>query len=233
MDLLTSSESSSNQWSGWSEDMGKVEGLPRLLVATHNPGKMREYQELLSPLEAEICFPGDVGLHLDVREDGTTYAQNACKKATSYACATGLLTIADDSGLEVDALEGVPGIHSARYVPGSDVDRVQALLADLRGCAPDERTARFRCVLAMVSSDGELHEAEGVCEGIIASEPVGAGGFGYDPIFYLPEYGRTMAQLSRETKNRISHRARAVQTALPTLTRLLEEGRESSSGRGA
>lgn len=213
--------------------MGKVEGLSRLLVATHNPGKMREYRELLSPLEAEICFPGDVGLQLDIREDGATYAQNARKKATSYACATGLLTIADDSGLEVDALEGAPGIHSARYVSGSDGDRVQALLVDLRGLAPDERTARFRCVLAIVSCDGELYEAEGVCEGMIASEPVGEGGFGYDPVFYLPQYGLTMAQLSRETKNRISHRARAVQAALPTLGRLLEEAGGSSSGRAS
>lgn len=194
-----------------------------LLVATHNSGKKREYLDLLAPLEAKIYFPDDLDVNLDVRETGTTYAENARKKAKSYACASELLTLADDSGLEVDALGGAPGIHSARYVEGSDSDRVQALLNDLRGVPWEERTARFRCVIVVVTQEGEAYEAEGVCEGRIAFEPVGEGGFGYDPVFHVRDYDATMAQLSRETKNRISHRARAVQAAFPTLTRLLDK----------
>lgn len=194
-----------------------------LLVATHNPGKKQEYLELLASLEAEIRFPDDLDVRLDVRETGTTYAENACKKAKAYARASEHLTLADDSGLEVDALGGAPGVHSARYVVGSDADRVQALLSDLRDVPWEERTARFRCIIVVVTQEGKTHEAKGVCEGMIAHEPVGEGGFGYDPVFYVPDYDRTMAQLSRQTKNRISHRARAVQAALPTLTRLLDE----------
>lgn len=196
-----------------------------LLVATQNPGKKQEYLELLASLKAKIYFPDDLNIHLDVREDGTTYAENARKKASSYARASELLTLADDSGLEVDALGGAPGIHSARYVAGSDADRVQALLSDLRSVPWEERTARFRCVIVVVTQEGEIYEAEGVCGGRITFEPVGEGGFGYDPVFYVPDYDSTMAQLSRETKNRISHRARAVQAALPTLRRLLDEAR--------
>jgi XTP/dITP diphosphohydrolase len=194
-----------------------------LLVATHNSGKKIEYLDLLAPLEARICFPDDLDVYLDVRETGTTYAENARKKAESYVRASELLTLADDSGLEVDALGGAPGIHSARYVEGSDADRVQALLSDLRGVPWEERTARFRCIIMVVTQEGEAYDAEGVCEGRIAFEPVGEGGFGYDPVFYVPDYDATMAQLSRETKNRISHRARAVQAAFPTLERLLDE----------
>ncbi len=188
-----------------------------ILVATQNAGKQWEYRELLAPLEAEIVFPDDVGLDLEVREDGATYVQNARKKAQRYADASGLTTMADDSGLEVDALGGAPGVHSARYAAGSDADRVQALLEDLQGVSREERTARFRCVLVVVKGTGEVFHTEGVCEGVIAREPRGEGGFGYDPVFYLPELGVTMAQLSREEKNRISHRARAVAAALPRL----------------
>ena len=194
-----------------------------LFVATHNPGKKREYRELLAPLNVEIRFPDDLDLHLDVREDGTTYAQNAHKKARQYANASGMLTIADDSGLEVDALGGAPGIHSARYAAGSDADRVETLLDDLRGVPWKKRTARFRCVLVIVTCANEVYEAEGICEGVIALEPRGAGGFGYDPIFYLPQHEATMAQLPGAEKNRISHRARAVQAAMPMLERLLRD----------
>ncbi len=198
----------------------------RVLVATQNSGKKREYQELLAPLRAEIRFPDDLDLYLDVREDGTTYAQNARKKAERYARASGLLTVADDSGLEVDALDGAPGIHSARYADGSDADRVEALLEDLRGVPWEERTARFRCVLVIVTRADEIYDVEGVCEGVIARQPRGEEGFGYDPIFYLPEHASTMAQLSRADKNRISHRARAVQKALPLLKRILQNDEE-------
>ena len=192
----------------------------RLLVATHNAGKRREFAALLGPWKGELLFPDMLGLRLEVVEDGTTYAENALKKARAYARAANMLALADDSGLEVDALGGAPGVHSARYVAGSDRARVEALLEALTGVPWERRSARFRCVVAMVSPDGVWETAEGVCEGAIAFEPAGDGGFGYDPVFFLPEYGCTMAQLPPETKNRISHRARAIRAALPVLERL-------------
>lgn len=195
--------------------------MTTLLIATRNPGKMREFRLLLAPLAAELCFPPDLGLQIKVAEDGITYADNACQKARAYAQASGLPTLADDSGLEVDVLDGAPGAHSARYRPGSDTDRVAVLLARLRDVPWERRTARFRCVLAVVIPGGECYTAEGVCEGRIAFEPMGQGGFGYDPIFYLPECGCTMAQLSEAEKNRISHRAHAVTAIVPVLRRLL------------
>jgi len=195
----------------------------RLFVATHNVGKMREFRLLLAPLEAELCFPSELDLQLNILEDGATYADNARKKALAYVRASGLLTLADDSGLEVDGLDGAPGIRSARYTPGQDADRTAALLAQLRGVPWEQRTTRFRCMVVVATPAEQTYSAEGVCEGLIAFEPVGRGGFGYDPVFYLPEYGCTMAQLPQAEKNRISHRARAVEAALPTLRRLLSQ----------
>ncbi|RLC67406.1 MAG: non-canonical purine NTP pyrophosphatase, RdgB/HAM1 family [Chloroflexi bacterium] len=193
----------------------------RLLVATHNPGKEREFRCLLAPLGAQFCFPSEIGLEIEVPEDGATYADNATQKALAYARTSGMLTLADDSGLEVDALDGAPGIRSARYTPGSDSDRVKALLRQLHDVPWERRTARFRCVVIIVTPAQQLYSAEGSCEGLIALEPQGEGGFGYDPVFYLPEYGCTMAQLSQAEKNRISHRARAIEAAMPALRRLL------------
>jgi XTP/dITP diphosphohydrolase len=195
----------------------------KLLVATQNPGKVHEFQALLAPLDTHICFPSGIDLHIEIPEDGDTYVDNASQKALAYARASRLLTLADDSGLEVDALSGAPGIHSARYVLGHDIDRVEALLARLRGVPEEQRTARFRCVVVIASPDGETHSAEGVCKGYITDKPAGHGGFGYDPVFFLPEHNCTMAQLSQEEKNRISHRARAVEAALPTLRGLLAQ----------
>ncbi len=192
-----------------------------LLIATSNPGKMREFEELLAPLPTSLCFPKTLGLNLNIVEDGATYAENARKKALTYWRATGMITLADDSGLEVDALDGAPSIRSARYAPGRDDDRVTALLKALRGVPPAERTARFRCIVAIVGPDGRIYTTEGVCEGRIADEPAGEDGFGYDPIFYLPTYNRTMAQIGPADKNRISHRAKAIQEAMPILWRLL------------
>jgi XTP/dITP diphosphohydrolase len=194
-----------------------------LLIATQNPGKAREFRLLLAPLEADLGFPFEFGLQVEVPEDGMAYADNARQKALAYARASGLLTLADDSGLEVDALNGAPGIRSARYAPGHDADRVAALLAQLRDVRWEQRTARFRCVVAIATPTRQLYSAEGVCEGRIAFEPAGQGGFGYDPIFYLPGYDCTMAQLSPAEKNRISHRAQAVEAAMPTLRRLLTQ----------
>lgn len=192
----------------------------KLLVATHNPGKMRELAELLAPLGAQILFPTELGLHLDVIEDGASYAENAHKKALAYARAANILTLADDSGLEVDALDGAPGIHSARYVAGDDRERVDALLQALADVPWEHRTARFRCVVAIEDSHELRHTVEGVCEGLIAFGPAGSAGFGYDPVFHVREYGCTMAQLPPQVKNRISHRARAIVAALPFLKQL-------------
>jgi len=192
-----------------------------LLIATQNPGKVREFRLLLATLKSPLRFPVELGLQLEVPEDGDTYADNARQKALTYAHASGLITLADDSGLEVDALDGAPGIRSARYAGGHDADRVSALLAQLRDIAWEQRTARFRCVIVIATTTGALYTAEGTCEGLIAFEPAGQGGFGYDPIFYLPDYGCTMAQLPQAQKNRISHRARAVESAMPMLCRLL------------
>ena len=181
----------------------------RILLATHNRGKRREWQALLAGLPVELLLPGDLGLSGEVEETGETYLGNALLKARTLAAASGLPTLADDSGLEVDALDGAPGIHSARYRLGADEVRYRALLRALEGVPPEKRTARFRCVAALVLPDGREFITEGVCEGVIATEASGEGGFGYDPVFYVPERGCTMAKLSDETKNRLSHRARA------------------------
>jgi XTP/dITP diphosphohydrolase len=185
--------------------------MVKLLIATQNRGKVREYQELLAGLPLELTYPVQEGLHIEVAETGESFSENAKLKAAAYAQASGLLTLADDSGLEVDALGGEPGIRSARYAGSgaTDEDRYRLLLEKLQGVPCRERTARFRCVTVVATPQGQIHIAEGTCEGVIALEPRGRYGFGYDPVFYLPEHGMTMSQLPPETKNRISHRARA------------------------
>lgn len=200
-----------------------------LLVATNNAGKMREFRALLAELPARLRFPAELGLQIEVAEDGLTYADNARIKAQAYARALDeeMVVMADDSGLEVDALDGAPGVRSARYALGSDTDRLTELLRRLEGVPPERRTARFRCVIAIVAPGGRIDFAEGICEGVIGARPAGAGGFGYDPVFYIPEMGCTMAELPAEVKNRISHRARAVQAALPLLRPFFEPGRET------
>jgi XTP/dITP diphosphohydrolase len=197
--------------------------LRKLLVATRNPGKAREYRELLAGLPLEVTYLDLEGITLEVEENGASFLENAEHKARCYAEASGLWTWADDSGLEVDALQGAPGIYSARYAGhgASDADRRTKLLSTMAGVPWDRRTARFRCVVAIVRPGAtyEVRTAEGVCEGVIAFGPAGNNGFGYDPIFYLPDRGATMAQLPPEEKNRISHRGRATVAA----QRLLEE----------
>lgn len=193
----------------------------KLLIATQNPGKVREFRLLLAPLKATLCFPSELGLQAKVPEDGDSFADNARQKALTYVHASGLLTLADDSGLEVDALDGAPGIRSARYAPGHDADRVAVLLAQLCDVPWERRAARFRCVVAIATPTGELYSTEGICEGLITFEPAGQGGFGYDPLFHLPDHGCTMAQLPQAEKNRISHRAQAIGAAMPILRRLL------------
>ena len=187
--------------------------MMKLLIATRNPGKVREYEKLLAGLPLELTYPAQEGLDIEVAETGASFAENARLKATAYARASCLLTLADDSGLEVDALGGEPGIRSARYAgsEASDEERYRLLLANLQDVPWEERTARFRCVIAVVTPEGQIHTAEGTCEGIIAFKPQGEHGFGYDPVFYFQEYGMTMAELPPEIKNEISHRAKAAQ----------------------
>ena len=197
----------------------------KLLIATNNPGKIREYQELLADLSLELTSPAQEGLDIEVAETGESFAENARLKAIAYAKASGLLTLADDSGLEVDALGGEPGVRSARYAGegASDEERYQLLLEKLKDVPWEERTARFRCVIAVATPGREVYTAEGSCEGIIAFEPEGEHGFGYDPVFYLPEYGKTMAELPPRVKNKISHRARAVQKTREFLAQIREQ----------
>jgi XTP/dITP diphosphohydrolase len=189
----------------------------QLLIATHNAGKAREYTQLLTGLPLHLTTPDDLGLDLKVKESGDTYSSNARLKALAYAQASGLMTLADDSGLEVDALEGAPGVRSARYAPGQDQDRIRALLAALAREPDKPRSARFRCVIVLANPEGQTWETQGVCKGLIIDERRGEGGFGYDPIFYLPSQGLTMAELTPEEKNQISHRARATHALRPIL----------------
>lgn len=182
-----------------------------LLVATNNRGKVREYAEILHGLPLRLVTLAEQGIGWQAAETGLTFAENAVLKARAYAKASGLLTLADDSGLEVDALGGRPGVLSARYAGegASDAERNHKLLEELATVPWPERSARFRCAIAVCEPGGVPDVVEGTVEGVVALEPRGSGGFGYDPIFYLPELGLTMAELPPEEKNRISHRARA------------------------
>jgi len=196
--------------------------MPPILIASTNPGKLREFQEILAGEDFDLLLPATLGIRLEVVEDGSTYAQNATKKALAYQKASGLVTLADDSGLEVDVLGGAPGLYSARYSPmpgATDADRRAHLLNNLNGL-PRPWRAQFHCTVAVAAPGGVLELTEGKCPGEIIPEERGSNGFGYDPIFLLAERGLTMAELDSEDKNRISHRALAVLAALPILYRL-------------
>lgn len=205
----------------------------KILVATTNPGKLAELSEMLGDVGADIewvslrQFP-DIA---EVEEDGDTFAANARKKALGYAGVTGLWTIADDSGLVIDALGGAPGVYSARYAADEcdssdraaiDTANTQKALRNLQNVPKPERTARFKCCLCLASPEKVLLETEGAVEGIINQSPVGDGGFGYDPIFYIPGLQKTAAQLEKHEKNRISHRGNAIQHFKPLLENLLK-----------
>jgi XTP/dITP diphosphohydrolase len=194
----------------------------KLLLATNNQGKVREFQYLLKDCGVEIVTPAQSGLKLDVQESGATYEENARLKAEAFASASGLLTLSDDSGLEVDALNGEPGIRSSRYAGegASDVQRVNYLLTKLKNVPSEKRTAHFCCVIALAHPKGNLSFYPGRCDGVILNQPRGANGFGYDPIFLLPEFKKTMAELPEEIKNNISHRARAAQKACQALIKM-------------
>lgn len=200
--------------------------MPKLLLATENPGKVLEMQALLADLGIELLIPSDVGLQLEIAEDGQTYAENAARKAAAFARASGLPALGDDTGLEVDALDGQPGLYSHRFAPwpnAIDADRRIYLLQRLQG-RPRPWTARFRAAVAIATPDDQVRFAVGECLGEIIPEERGANGFGYDPIFLLPEVGRTMAELSMEEKNRLSHRARAIQNGRTILAEVLGLG---------
>jgi len=198
---------------------------PKLLVATHNQGKVREYRELLAVLPLEVTYLDAEGITLDIAETGQIFAENARLKAETYSRVSGLWTWADDSGLAVDALGGAPGVYSARYAGegASDADRYRKLLDALIGVPWARRTARFCCTVALATPNGASRTADGACEGIIAFGPAGSNGFGYDPVFYLPDRGITMAQLPAEVKNAISHRGRAARAAQEILAAMLRE----------
>ncbi|MBZ4375522.1 RdgB/HAM1 family non-canonical purine NTP pyrophosphatase [Corallococcus sp. AS-1-6] len=183
---------------------------PKLLFATGNAGKLRELRALVGDA-VEVVSLKDLPPVPEPVEDGATFEENAVKKAREYSEATGLPALADDSGLCVDALDGRPGVHSARYAPGSDKDRYEKLLADLADVPEERRTASFRCALALVTGRGDEARVEvGRCEGLILRAPKGTNGFGYDPVFQVEgEGGRSMAELAPEEKSRVSHRARA------------------------
>jgi XTP/dITP diphosphohydrolase len=196
--------------------------MPKLLLATSNPGKIKEYRSLLNGLDYEIVTLSEEGIAEVITESGNSYEQNARLKATAYAKLSQLTALADDSGLEVDVLNGRPGIKSARFAgeAATDTERVSFLLAKLKEVPWEQRTACFKCVIVIATPEGQCDTCHGECRGIVALEARGENGFGYDPVFFLPEIGRTMAELPFEAKNRVSHRARASQKARQVLQKL-------------
>ena len=196
--------------------------MPKLLLATSNPGKIREYRFLLDGIGYQITTLNEEGITKTVTESGNNYEQNARLKAIAYARLSQFTALADDSGLEVDALNGAPGIKSARFAgeAASDEDKVSLLLDKLSGIPWEKRTARFKCIIAIAIPGDRVELCHGECHGMIAFEAKGENGFGYDPIFFLPEIGKTMAELPFDMKNQISHRARASQKARQVLTQL-------------
>ena len=202
-----------------------------ILIATKNRGKLREVQDILAGLPVVWATLDQIPDLPDAVEDADTFAGNAERKAMHYARLTGLWTLADDSGLEVDALGGAPGVYSARYAgrQGKDAANNAKLIVKLAGVPPEQRTARFRCAVALAGPEGILATACGTFEGLIVDDPRGTNGFGYDPHFFVPELGMTAAQLPPEQKNRISHRAQALAAILPDIQRLL--GTETGSHR--
>ena len=197
-------------------------GVLEVVLATRNPGKVREFLELMRDLPIQVysldAFP-QIG---QLKEEGITYTENAISKAATVARLTRRLTVADDSGIEIDALDGKPGAQSARFLGdgASDKARNARILRLLHNVSAEHRTARYRAIVAVAHPDGETRTFEGTCEGRIATAPRGAGGFGYDPVFMVPAYGKTMAQLPLPVKNRVSHRARAFAAARPYLKTL-------------
>lgn len=198
----------------------------KLVLATRNKNKVDEFRELLADLPIELCSALDFSETDDVEETGTTFAENALLKAKAVAEATGITALADDSGIVVDALNGEPGIYSARY--GQEgwnaIQRYQYLLKNMEGIPQEQRTARFVAALVLYNPLKKVAQTvEGITEGIVTTAPAGDNGFGYDPVFFVPEYGKTMAELPDEIKNKISHRARAIAALKPILQNIMED----------
>ena len=184
----------------------------RIIFATGNAGKMREIREIMADMDMEICSMKEAGISLDIEENGTTFEENAQIKAKAICELTGEIVLADDSGLEIDYLNKEPGIYSARYA-GTDTSydiKNSLLLSRMKGVPDKQRTARFVCAVAAVFPNGDKEVVRGTMEGCIGYEIAGANGFGYDPIFFLPEYGCTSAELAPEKKNELSHRGEAL-----------------------
>ncbi len=208
--------------------------MSKLLLATNNQGKVREYRSLLGDIPCELVTLAEQGIRTVVDEEGKSLEENARLKATALAAESGLLTLADDSGLWVDALDGEPGVMSARYAgeSASDSDRCNYLLSRLKDVPWERRTAAFKCVIAVATPDGVVEYCRGECPGFVTFEPKGKRGFGYDPLFYLPEFDKTMAELPAEIKNRISHRARAAGQVPKVLEKLGACRRTAQSRNG-
>ena len=202
-------------------DGSEVPLTDKLLLATNNQGKARELKSLLRELPLELVLPRELGISAEIDETGATFEENASLKATALARRSRLLALADDSGLEVEALGGEPGPLSARYAGegASDKERVEYLLAKLKRVPWEKRTARFCCVLAIAEPDGEVALCSGECHGFITFEPRGEEGFGYDPIFYFPGLDQTMAELPLDIKNKVSHRGEAAREAVKSIRR--------------
>lgn len=198
-----------------------------ILLSTRNAGKARELKELLSGLPVEVRTLLDYPEIVDIAETGQTFEENADIKAVTVFRETGLPALADDSGLVVDALAGAPGIHSARYAP-TDRERIEKLLSELEGVPQNERTARFVCAMTLAVSDDDsstgmkLYRTGGVCEGIITEKPIGESGFGYDPVMYIPDRKLTMAQITLEEKNSISHRGGALKEMVKIIKTIIK-----------
>jgi XTP/dITP diphosphohydrolase len=183
---------------------------------------LREYHSLLAGISFQLVSPAQVGINTDVEETGSTFEENATLKANEYASMSGLMSLADDSGLEVDALDGEPGVYSARYAgkAATDADRANYLLAKIADVPWEKRTARFKCVIAIAIPGQDIKLCYGTCDGYITYAPKGTNGFGYDPIFYLPDFDKTMAELTLEEKSSISHRGKAALQARKLLMNL-------------
>ena len=187
--------------------------MRKIIFATGNEGKMKEIRMILSDLGYEICSMKEIGLDMEIEENGTTFEENAIIKARAISERTGEIVLADDSGLEVDYLNGEPGIYSARFL-GEDTPydvKNRYIINQLADAKGDERSARFVCAIACVFPNGDVKTTRGTIEGLIGYEQKGSNGFGYDPIFYIPEYDCTTAELSAEVKNEISHRGKALE----------------------
>lgn len=202
-----------------------------MIFATKNENKVKEVAQFLAPHDIEVVSLNEFPDIPEIEESGETFKDNAITKASEACMFTGLTAMADDSGLEVDCLDGLPGIYSARFAgeDKNDGDNNKKLLELMAGVPAEQRTARFKCVMAVATTECFAYTTEGACEGVISEKPRGAGGFGYDPLFYLPEYGKTFAELDLETKNKISHRARALAGVLDIiadLKKMMEEDEE-------